>query len=163
MVIATVFLTIIGMTLGYLLGERHRNEEASRSSQPTGETTPATSESPTGAAGPACPDEAIQTAAELGLPTDLRQVFKIVTASGTVVWICQDGNGSLYYQGKTPRTDGKLIQGKNGLFLTQVVREGEDEYEATAENGNVILVNRKVLEVRFASGDHQVSTVETAE
>jgi hypothetical protein len=161
-VIATVFLTIIGMTGGFVLGERHRNEVAAPDDG-TG-STPEPAESSWVDPGKDCPAEAIDFAAREKLPTDLKQIFKVVTVNGTTVWICQDGAGSLYYQSKTGGVDAPLVQGKNGLFLDQVVRDGDNAYEATASNGNTFLINTRRLEVRFADGrTPQINTVETVE
>ncbi|MEU4239961.1 hypothetical protein [Actinoplanes sp. NPDC026619] len=160
-VIATVFLTIIGMTSGFVLGERHRDQLRVAQETPTTGVVTGTYES-SAPSGPLCPDETLQTATEKGLPSDLRRIFKVTTENDTVVWICQDGAGSLYFQSKTHQDDGRLIQGRNGLFLTQVVRDGEDEYRATATNGNVFVVSLKRLEVRFADGRKtQVNAVST--
>lgn len=158
-VIATVFLTIIGMSGGFVLGERHRNQVAGLGTGSTPEVDqPSSADEPK-----SCPREAIEFAAKEKLPTDLTQVFKIVTVNGTTVWICQDGSGSLYYQSKTGGVnDNPLVQGQNGLFLTSVVRNGDHEYEATAANGNTFLVNTRHLEVHFASGKTpQINNVET--
>ena len=116
-VIATVFLTIIGMTGGFVLGERHRNQLAARSD--TG-STPDAVPSTSGYERKPCPPEAVAFAEKERLPSDLTQIFKVVTVNGTTVWICQDGAGSLYYQSKTGGVDAPLEQGKNGLFLTDV-------------------------------------------
>jgi hypothetical protein len=161
-VIATVFLTIIGGTAGFMLGERHRDDGAA----PRETTTTDEAGQPSLAApsGPPCPDEAIRFAASQQLPTDLRQIFKIITNSGTTVWICQDGANSLYYQSKTGRVDSPLVQGKNGLFLDHVSRVGDDEFEATATNGNTFEVSRRQLVVHFANGKpDQVSSVRSVE
>jgi len=165
-VIATVFLTIIGGTVGFMLGERHRDDGGG--SGTTGDTTATQGDAdPSSAAptGPPCPDEAIQFAASQQLPTDLRQVFKIITTRGTTVWICQDGAGSLYFQSKTGGVDKPLVQGKNALFLDQVSRVGDDEYEAVATvDGNRFEVNRRQLVVHFASGKaDDVQTVKSVE
>jgi len=137
-VIATVFLTIIGGTFGFMLGERHRSDGGGPSSP--GDTTATrgyTQPSSAAPTGPLCPDEAIQFAAGQGLPTDLRQIFKIVTNKGSTVWICEDGASALYFQSKTGGVDLPLKQGKNGLFLDGVSRVGDDEYEVTAKtDGN---------------------------
>jgi hypothetical protein len=162
-VIATVFLTIIAGTVGFMLGERHRDDGGTP--QQTSTTQVAGEPSSAAPAGPACPDEAIQFAAENQLPTDLRQIFKIVTNRGTTVWICQDGAGSLYFQSKTGGVDKPLVQGTNGLFLDQVSRVGDDEYEAVATvDGNRFEVNRRHFVVHFANGKaDQVDTVEKVE
>jgi hypothetical protein len=162
-VIATVFLTIIGGTVGYMLGQRHRNDNT----EPERTTTSPVSEKPSTAApaGPPCPPEAIRFAADNGLPTDLTQVFKAITTKGTTVWICRDGGGSLYYQSKRGGVDAPLVQGDNALFLPGVSQIGEDDYQVTASvDGNRFEVNRRRLLVRFAKGKADlVETVKTVE
>jgi hypothetical protein len=166
-VIATVFLTIIGMAGGFVLGERHRqtNRVAQQTSSQQQAPAPATTESSAAPvpSGPACPPEAVQTAQQLGLASQLFQVMKIETNRGTTVWICQDTQGSLYYQGKTGGLSAPLVQRKNGLFLNKVTRTGTDEYEALADNGNLIEVSRETLQVRFTNGTAQTDTVKSAE
>jgi hypothetical protein len=187
-VIATVFLTIIGMTAGYVLGERHRRDNQAGSGQNgsgqngsgqngsgqagsgqngSGQAGPSdTYSSPVAdpsPAGPPCPAEASEIAAKLGLPTELSQVFKIETDKGTTVWICQDPDRRLYYQSKTGGLDSPLVQGKNGLFLTKVTKVTDDEYEAVAENGNHFEVSAKLLQIRFTDGRVQADKVDHAE
>ncbi|MCU7722998.1 hypothetical protein ODJ79_04660 [Actinoplanes sp. KI2] len=167
-VIATVFLTIIAGTVGFMLGERHRSDGRGAGPGETNETQGVSNTSASSAPSePACPEAVIQTADRLGLPTDLRQVFKIVTERRTVVWICQDGGGKLYFQSKTPKTqdaDEPLIQGKNALFLNGVQEVGNDEYTAVASDGNSFEVNRRQLVVHFVSGkDDDVQAVVSAE
>jgi hypothetical protein len=164
-VIATVFLTIIGGTVGFMLGERHRGTVAPSGhtrSEVAGEPTPAAPSEPSE---PSCPAEAIQFAADNNLPTDLRQVFKIVTVKGSTVWICQDGAGKLYFQSKTGGVDAPLEQGTNGLFLDGVKKVGDDDYRAVATvDGNIFEVNRRRLVVHFANGKaDDVQSVRTAE
>jgi ligand-binding sensor domain-containing protein len=164
-VIATVFLTIIGMAGGYVLGERHRRDTRASGQQPSG-PTPATvtTPSPERPSGPACPPETIAQARKLQLPTDLTQVFKIVTDNGSTVWICEDPQGALYYQGKTGGVDAKLVQAQNGLFLDRVQKIGDDQYEADVpNNGNQIEVDRQRLQIRFADGKVQTNAVVSVE
>jgi hypothetical protein len=163
-VIATVFLTIIGLTAGFVLGERRRDEDKAAASQPTEESQPVVAPSSAAASsGPPCPAETQQTATEGGFPGDLRQTLKIETDNGTVVWICRDPAGRLYYQGKTGGPGTALVQHKNGLFLPGVIERGPDDYLAVADNGNRIFISRERLEVRFTNGkteQHQVVSVE---
>jgi hypothetical protein len=151
-VIATVFLTIIGMTAGFVLGERRRSEASGVQTQ-TQEPTPTTTAvvpSP-GVSGKLCPELTRQTAQRLGFSAALRQVLKIQTANGTTVWICQDDTGGYFYQGKTGGADKPLVEGQNGLFLSKVVRsEDREEYVGLAANGNRFRVSRKQLEIFFA-------------
>lgn len=165
-VIATVFLTIIGMTAGFVLGERKRGErtgQQQQQQQQQQEPEPTADVPSSAATGPLCPPETLAIAEELQLPTDLRQVLKIQTDNGTTVWICQDNGGRYYYQGKTGGLDEPLVQHKNGLFLTDVVPEGEDEYRAVADNGNRIFIGPKRLEIRFTTGKTQTDEVVSVE
>jgi hypothetical protein len=166
-VIATVFLTIIGMTAGFLLGERSRAQgptgpQDQQQQQPV--RTYQSSPSPNfTTAGALCPPETRRAAGELGLSTDLRQVFKIQTNNGTTVWICGDPDGGLYYQSKTGGLDADLVQKKNGLFLEHVREQGGHYYRAVAANGNEFLVDKNHLEVRFTDGRVQEYPVVAAE
>jgi hypothetical protein len=163
-VIATVFLTIIGLTAGFVLGERRRDEDKAAAAPPTEDSRSAVEvPSSVPASGPYCPPETQQTAVEGGFPGDLRQTLKIETDNGTVVWICRDPAGRLYYQGKTGGPGAALVQHKNGLFLPGVIERGPDDYRAVADNGNQILIDRERLEVRFTNGkteQHPVVSVE---
>ncbi len=165
MVIATVFLTIIAGTVGFMLGERHRNDNSEPQRTTTSPVSGQSSEPSAAPSGPACPDEAIEFAADNQLPTDLTQVFKVITTAGTTVWICQDPDGALYYQSKRGGVDAPLEQGKNALFLAGVSRVGTDDYQVTATvDGNRFEVTRKRLVVVFASGKpNLVEAVKTVE
>jgi hypothetical protein len=152
-VIATVFLTIIGMTAGFMLGERRRHEPAG--GQTTSPVARSTSEQPVPsavAAGQLCPDETLELAARSGFPNRLFQVMKIRTDNGTTVWICEDAQAHFYFQSKTGGYDVPLRQGVNALFLSDVVQTGPGEFTATAAEGNTFLVTRKKLEIRFVDG-----------
>ena len=90
-------------------------------------------------------------------------MLKIRTANGTTAWICQDGGGRLYYQGKTGGADVPLVEGENGLFLSRVNQLGVGVYQAYAENGNRFDVSRVRLAVHFTDGRVQTSQVVSAE
>jgi hypothetical protein len=155
-VIATVFLTIIAMTAGFLLGERHRRQVAAANETPQ-QASPTADPGPVG---PLCPAETRATAARLGHPSDLRQVFRVVTNRGNVVWICADPSGALYYQGKTGGVDAKLVEGKNALFLARVIKQDIDAYEVIAPNDhNRIEVNAQQLIIHRTDGNTQVQNV----
>nr|WP_296064811.1 hypothetical protein [uncultured Actinoplanes sp.] len=164
MVIATVFLTIMGLTGGFVLGERRRDEDKAAEAAAARQSQPALATQPTAPApeGPLCPAETRETAIELGLPDDLRQTLKIETDNGTVVWICQDPAGRLYYQGKTGGPQTTLVQHRNGLFLPDVERRDTDDYEVTDPKGNIILIDRERLELRFATGRRERHEVVSA-
>ena len=161
-VIATVFLTIIGMVAGFVLGEQRRAADLAGGAGQQQQQQQGESPSPTPTSS-ACPPETSATAARLGYPAELRQVLRIETENGTTVWICQDPGGELYYQGKTGGLDTPLVEGENGLFLPDVVARGDDRYAVTAHNGNRIAVSRKLLEVEFVGGEQQTDRVVRAD
>jgi hypothetical protein len=153
-VIATVFLTIIGMVTGFVLGERHRQNQSQGQGQPdTPVPSSFASADPTvQQSGTLCPQEMLAKSVELGFPGDLRQVLKIETDNATVVWICRDYADKLYYQSNTDGPDTAIVQGHNGLFLDNVTDKGGDVFEALAANKNEIEISREHLVVRFANG-----------
>jgi hypothetical protein len=159
-VIATIFLTIIGMTGGFVLGERHRRSvrTVAETPQTTGSDTP--TEAASAPSGPLCPEVTRATAAKLGFSDDLRQVFRIVTDHDNVVWICADPYDNLYYQGVTGGVDAELVEGENALFLSQVIRQGENEYQVIAPNDhNRFEINSRQLIVHHTDGRNEVQKV----
>lgn len=167
MVIATVFLTIIGMTAGYVLGERHRRDNQSQqSAQGAGQTASPTEQAATpepSASGPPCPDAAQKAAAALGVG-ELGQVLMIKTKSQATVWICQDAGGNLYYQSHTlvKGRDLPLTQNINGLFLPGVTST-DTGYVVVDQNRNRFVVTRERLQISFAAtGKVESDTVETS-
>jgi hypothetical protein len=164
-VIATVFLTIIGMTAGYVLGERHRRNTPTGStpSQASGAQTVASSAPTVAVSGPLCPDAAQQAAAATGA-SDLRQIFMIVTDNKTTVWICEDPSGDLFYQSHTlvNGQDLPLRQNFNGLFLPGVT-QAEDGYAVTDQKGNKFQITREHLQISFVSGKVQSNDVDKVE
>jgi hypothetical protein len=154
-VIATVFLTIIGMTGGYVLGERHRRatnaqqeqqqgqqQHQQQQQQPTSGPISSSGPSTSGAAGAGtlCPPETQSEAVRLGFETGLTQVRRYLTTNGTVVWICRDPDGHLFYQGKIGGADAPLEQGTNALLLNDVVKTAVDTYKAVSKSDGVTFV-----------------------
>jgi len=164
-VIATVFLTIIGMTAGFVLGERRRSEASTEQPQVQTPTTTSGAVPTATDGGKLCPELTLRTAKRLGYSANLRQVMMIQTVNGTTVWICQDDTGGYFYQGKTGGVDAPLVEGGNGLFLADV-RHSEDreEYVGIAANGNRFTVNREQLAVYIAKKNRtEVSKVVESE
>jgi hypothetical protein len=140
-VIATVFLSIIAMSAGLVLGSHHKSPRA-----PEG---PANGYVPTetAASAIACPPEMHDTARRLGYNVTLTQVLRVrVESTGTTVWICQDEAARLYYQANRGGYEKTWIEGKTALFLPDVVKE-DDGYHATADDGNTFAVNEQRLEI----------------
>jgi hypothetical protein len=157
-VIATVFLTIIGMAGGYLLGERDRQAggPSTGSSRPV---TPVVASSPTAVAGPLCPKAAQQAAAAVNSGS-LRQIFRIRTTNSSTVWICQDPSGRLFYQSHTllDGQDRPLQQNRNGLFLSGVHRTA-DGFQVYDQYSNRFEINRRQFQIYFVSGKVQSNPV----
>jgi hypothetical protein len=149
-VIATVFLTIMAMVGGFLLGERQRDEQRADG----GGASPASqTESPAPAFTPPgdfCPQETLDTARKVGLDGDLWQVLKIYTDNDSTYWICTDSKGALFYQSKTGGIDAKLVEGDNGLFLPGVRKVGTDTYEVYDQKGNRFVITPSLFELTFA-------------
>jgi hypothetical protein len=137
-VIATVFLSIIAMSAGLVLGSHYKPPD-----------TPADTYVPTEPAATtiACPPEMHATARRLGYDVTLSQVLKVrVAGTGTTVWICHDELSRLYYQANRGGYEKTWIEGKTALFLPNVVRDA-DGYLATADDGNTFAVNEQRLEI----------------
>ncbi|MFI5936942.1 hypothetical protein [Actinoplanes sp. NPDC051494] len=160
-VIATVFLAIIGISAGFALGNEHsRFERTSAAQTPApGETDPATVPTPV-PDGPECPEQMHATARKIGVTDTLYQVLRVRAAStGTTVWICRDPGGKLYYQANRGGTDAKWVEGETALFLSDVEQDG-DTYTATAHDGATFTVNDSELRVVTKTGREEISQVE---
>lgn len=164
--VAALFLAVIGGSVGLALGLRDRDRADDRGSgdrgnsatgggqnQPGGgqdqsggspsQPGSGASEPGDGGSSPAsCPPEAARQAGR----DDLVQVLHIETVQSEV-WICRDDQGGLYYQGRRFSDDGRL-------FLSDVQQEG-DEYVATnvSDQGKTIYrVSREKLVIEDAGG-----------
>ena len=146
MVIATVLLSIIGMSAGLVLGSRH--EEPQRANDQTPYIPSEPTDSPGGVA---CPPQMHATAKNLGYTQPLTQVLKVrATKSDTEVWICSNDSGKLFYQANSGGED-NWVEGRTALFLDNVRPDG-DGYLATATDGNTFNVNNERLVVRTKKG-----------
>lgn len=144
-VIATVFLAIIGMSAGLVLGSRHKHADNAAQGGPvvTTTTTPATP-SPI-PSGPLCPDETQIVAHKNGAVGQLRIQLQLDTTSSTI-WICEDESGKLYYHANRGGADAPWVEGKTALFLTGVQHDGAG-YAATATDGNTFSITADRLRI----------------
>ncbi|WP_433725788.1 hypothetical protein ACQP2Y_07450 [Actinoplanes sp. CA-051413] len=140
-VIATVLLSIIGMSAGLVLGSRHETPRQ------TGDQTPYVPTEATLSPGD-CPREMHDTARRvLREEVRLTKVLQVRTLeTGTTVWICRDDTDRLFYQANRGGAEGKWIEGETALFLENVEPRG-DGYFARAADGNTFDVNSERLEV----------------
>jgi hypothetical protein len=133
-VIATVFLTIIGMSAGIALASWHQDQNLNNQGQSSG-TPPATAPaSPESTAEP-CPPQTQTIAEQKGnAQGTLRTVLVLVTKSSTI-WICKDDAGQLFYQANRGDADSEWIEGQTALFLTGVQSDGAGGYRVTDAKG----------------------------
>jgi hypothetical protein len=141
-VIATVLLSIIGMSAGLVLGSRHATRtNAAPPSVPAHTTT---------SAAPACRSETQEMGRQSGATGTLRIELTLRTASSTV-WICSDEVGRLYYHANRGGADARWVENKTALFLTGVRRDG-DGYAVTAPDGTTFSVNARRLYIVHKDG-----------
>lgn len=139
MVIATVLLSIIGMSAGLVLGSRH--ETPQRTGDQTSYIPPGQSASPV-----ACPQKMHDTARKVGYYLPMTQLLKVRAESGLTVWICTNQEGKLFYQANRTDDEENWEEGETALFLSDVVRQ-DDGFFAKAADGNTFFVNDQRLEV----------------
>ncbi|WP_285552387.1 hypothetical protein [Actinoplanes regularis] len=166
-VIATVLLTIISMIGGYLLSERRRTlpkpTSTSTTSVSTSTSTTASAESSSTSVGlptdGPCPAHTQDEAKAAGADGEVSKVFKVVTDK-SVVWICQDEAGRLFYHGNKGGEGAEWVEGVTALFLTDVEKSPDGGFRAVANSDNtVFLVNREQLVIRKSSGKDEVQKV----
>jgi hypothetical protein len=141
-VIATVLLSIIGMSAGLMLGSRHVTG--------TNAAAPSDSSQTTASAAPACRSETQAMGRKAGAAGTLRVELELRTASSTV-WICSDAAGRLYYHANRGGADARWVEGSTALFLAGVHRDG-DGYAVTASNGTTFSINARRLRIVHADG-----------
>lgn len=175
MLIAAVFLAVIGGSVGLTLGLRDRDRDTTgAAAQTTQQPVPAWSASPQGRS-PAVVEPsqppATPTPAEVGAPggasgacpdairryagrTDLVQVHYLQT-NLSEVWICRDSGGGLYFQGHRGGPEDRPIQasGQDWLFLTDVKQKDEAGNVYVAVNGAwTYVVSPELLKIIGADG-----------
>lgn len=132
-VIATVMLTIVGMIGGYLLSERHGGSSSASDWSDTG--SPSTPSSAVPSLLPvegACTTHTQEMASNLGALGQLSQVLRVRTERGSVIWICQDESGNLFYHANKGGEDAEWVEGKTALFLSGVEHEPDGSFQAVA-------------------------------
>jgi hypothetical protein len=76
--------------------------------------------------------------------------------SGSVVYVCTDAGGNLYYDANRGGDDAPWIPGQTELFLPGVVRGGDGDYHARAGDGATFAVNRARLLVVHPDGRREI-------
>jgi hypothetical protein len=135
LLIALVVLAALGVAVGWFVGtqlidSRSAGSSGSGSGSGTG-TVPTGVDETTSAGGLHCPTHTQDLAASAGASGELVEVLYIRTARAQV-WICRDPAGTLFYQGSRAGVDNDMVEGRNALFLTDVV----------AKDGGYVATNR---------------------
>ena len=152
MVIATVFLSIIGMSVGLVLGSRDKqdvrgNQQQQQQKQPP--DVPGATEDDR----PQCRPETRDVARRFDVTGTLR-VDLLLRTPTSAVWICEDEAGRLYYHANRGG-EARWIEGRTALFLPDVQRRG-DEYVVTAPDGTSFSVTRQRLLIVHKDGREEI-------
>ena len=152
MVIATVFLSVIGLSAGLVLGSQHKDQgRAGATTNDTPAITPP--DTPASTAEP-CPKETQAMSQRFGAGGTLRIALKLRTTTSTV-WICGDDNGRLYYHANRGGEKAKWVEGETALFLQDVQKEG-DGYQVKATDGTLFSISADRLEILHKNGTVEV-------
>jgi hypothetical protein len=124
--LALLFLAVIGSAAGYVAGRQVQERQAA---QQSGNTDPAAGNgqpavaTPTRLPGTHCP-----TVSERNAKTQLIQVLYIETYRSRA-WICKDSTGGFWYQGHNK--SGDIDSDQYGILLPDVRDKGDGSYVAT--------------------------------
>ncbi|BCJ44864.1 hypothetical protein GCM10010168_16770 [Actinoplanes ianthinogenes] len=152
-----MLLTIIGMIGGYLLSER--KDRGTEATSPTTDAAPSYTPSAPPSLLPTdglCPQQTQDFAVHSQIPGPLSQVVRRRTTAGTVIWICQNEAGQLFYHANKGGESATWIEGKTALFLRDVVHEPDGSYEGTASDGSIFNLNDDRLLITPLSGKPRV-------
>ncbi len=155
-VIATVFLSIIGMSAGLVLGSRQKRAErqAQEQQQQQQPVLLPTSRDPR----PECRPETQRMAQAAGAAGTLRIQLLLRTAT-SAVWICEDDQGRYYYHGNRGGEDARWVENETALFLTGVRRDGSDEaFVVTAVDGTTFSVTPNRLFISHKDGREEIQS-----
>jgi hypothetical protein len=144
-VIATVFLSVIGMSAGLVLGSRHQADVRGAQQQPqTSQLTPSADHRPE------CRPETQDVARRFNAAGTLR-VALLLRTDTSAVWICEDENGGLYYHANRGGERAKWIENQTALFLPGVQHDG-DGYVVTASDGTTFSITSDRLFIVHKNG-----------
>jgi hypothetical protein len=130
-VVASVFLAIIGLSVGLVMGTRAKDEARAGRLQTSPTLAPAAPLTP---AARQCRRETQDAAQRFNPSGTLVIVLRVRTATSEV-WICQDSAGRMYYHANRDGAEAVWIEGKTALLLPDVVRHGDGYRVASAADG----------------------------
>jgi hypothetical protein len=146
-VIATVFLTIIGMSAGIAIaswrGGQNQDSQGQNITTPTAAgTTPS---------GDPCRPETQLIAPGFGAQGTLR-IQLLLRTKTSAIWICADEAGHLFYHANSGGENAKWIENKTALFLANVQPDANGGYQVTATDGTTFSINSKRLLIVHKDG-----------
>ena len=136
------------MDILLVLGSRHGDTPQAAPSFTPAEPVPSRTATRTAPDGKPCRQETQDAGRLVGAAGTLTQVLVLRTRT-SVVYICRDEAGSLYYHANNGGDT--WIENQTALFLPDVVRRG-DGYEVTATDGATFSVTRKRLLIVHPDG-----------
>jgi hypothetical protein len=151
-VIATVFLSVIGLSAGLVLSSQHKDQ--GQGGTTTTNTQPATPPGTPASTAEPCRDETQAMGVRFGASGTLR-IELVLRTQSSVVWICGDDGGRLYYHANRGGEKATWIEGKTALFLPNVQADG-DIYRVTATDGTRFTITAKRLEILHKDGTVEV-------
>ena len=148
MVLATIFLVIIGMSAGFTLGARHKRHVADQARN--NPVVSVVTTAPAWADAEPCRTETQQIAPQYGAQGELTIALLLRTRKSTV-WICRDSAGALFYHANRGGAGAIWIEGKTALFMNGVQAAG-DGYQVTAADGTEFSITPRRLEIVHKDG-----------
>ena len=148
-VIATVFLTIIGMSAGIAIASWHKAQEQGNQPQ-----TPIPSVVTSTPSDPPCRPETQLVAPHFGAQGTLR-IKLLLRTKTSAIWICADEAGQLFYHANRGGEEAKWVENETALFLPNVQEDGEGGYEVTATDGTTFSINSSRLHIVHKDGTEE--------
>ncbi|WP_242624998.1 hypothetical protein [Krasilnikovia cinnamomea] len=146
-VLATVFLIIIGVSAGLALATWRG--QGTTGNQGQNEPIPAVVQN-----AQACRPETQNMGARANASGTLR-IALLVRTRTSAIWICRDGAGQLFYHANRGGESADWVEGVTALFLTGVRRDG-DEYAVKAADGTVFELNSDRLRIIHKDGREEI-------
>ncbi|GAB1645545.1 hypothetical protein KRMM14A1259_59680 [Krasilnikovia sp. MM14-A1259] len=143
MVLATVFLIIIGVSGGLALASWQRRGTTDNQAQNGPQPVPSASVQD-------CREETQAVAPSHGARGTLHIALLLRTQT-SAIWICRDEAGQLFYHANRGGEAAKWIEGETALFLEGVQQDG-DEYKVKSQDGTVFTVTAQRLLIRHKDG-----------
>jgi hypothetical protein len=158
LLLAVIFLAVLGAGAGYSLGSLARSGQTGAVSGTGPATGGPDTPTPTGDTSTRSAQRCPRHTEDLAQAGPLTQLLYLHTAKSEV-WICQAADGTLFYQGHKGQPGGSLDEGSTALFLRTVEPEGSGRWVAT----NTDPGNGHVTRYHVTSGELVIESVWSGE